>query len=276
MAGATLLEQVCDTVAGFLQLGNEVFTAEGATFVRNRNCPRRYDANHVTGVRCTTPEQIERLLARADTEFAEYGHRRFDVDPLTPAAFVARLALKDFSFSESVQLVLDGELRAAPPPHHIRLVESDADWAAYGALQAADWREATAKQRRGYAADIAAEFVGSKRLKTPAARFWLADIDAVTCAYACSWEGTSGVGMVEDLFTLPAYRHRGLATALIAHAVADIRARDVHSIVIGADTADTPKHMYAAMGFQPLLLTRQYIRHIARRDNDRHKSSRLD
>jgi predicted GNAT family acetyltransferase len=68
------------------------------------------------------------------------------------------------------------------------------------------------------------------------------------------------VGLVEDLFTLPAYRHRGIATALVAHAVADVRAQGVEPILIGTDSGDTPKHMYAAMGFRPLVLTHQYVR----------------
>jgi GNAT superfamily N-acetyltransferase len=65
---------------------------------------------------------------------------------------------------------------------------------------------------------------------------------------------------VEDLFTHPDYRHRGLATALIAHCVADARARGAGPVVIGADPHDTPRQMYAALGFRPLFLSRGYLR----------------
>ena len=48
---------------------------------------------------------------------------------------------------------------------------------------------------------------------------------------------------------------RGIATALIAHAVGDARNRGAGPVLIGADPDDTPKHMYAAMGFRPFCLT---------------------
>lgn len=69
-----------------------------------------------------------------------------------------------------------------------------------------------------------------------------------------------GVGKVEDLFTAPAFRHRGIATALIAHAVDDARQRGAGPVLIGADANDTPKAMYSAMGFRPLLMYRSFVK----------------
>ena len=54
----------------FLALGHETFEAEGARFVRDRDYPGIHDANHVSGVSADTPEAVERLLVRADREFA--------------------------------------------------------------------------------------------------------------------------------------------------------------------------------------------------------------
>ena len=48
-------------------------------------------------------------------------------------------------------------------------------------------------------------------------RNWLVSIDGVAAGFLSSWPGTNGVGMVEDLYVHPLYRHRGLATALLAH-----------------------------------------------------------
>ena len=64
------------------------------------------------------------------------------------------------------------------------------------------------------------------------------------------------MGKVEDLFTVPEHRRQGVATALIAHAVADARARGAGPVLIGADPTDTPKAMYAAMGFAPVCAIR--------------------
>ena len=56
--------------------------------------------------------------------------------------------------------------------------------------------------------------------------------------------------MVEDLFTLPSHRNRGIARSLIHHCVDDALARGAVDVLIGALHDDTPKNAYAAMGFE--------------------------
>ena len=75
-----------------------------------------------------------------------------------------------------------------------------------------------------------------------------------------SWCAPNGIGIVEDLFTRREYRHRGIATALIAHCVADARERGAGPVAISARVDDTPKHMYAALGFHPTGISRAYIK----------------
>jgi predicted N-acetyltransferase YhbS len=60
------------------------------------------------------------------------------------------------------------------------------------------------------------------------------------------------------LFVEAAFRHRGLATALIHHCVRRCREAGAGPVVIVADPDDTPKHMYAAMGFRPVATKRDY------------------
>jgi len=56
-------------------------------------------------------------------------HRLFGVDPLTPAAFVARLALDDYrELTPTIQLVLEGLLRAPPWALDLRPVATEDDW----------------------------------------------------------------------------------------------------------------------------------------------------
>ena len=59
-----------------------------------------------------------------------------------------------------------------------------------------------------------------------------------------------------------AHRHRGIASALIAHCVQDARERGARPAVIGADPTDTPMRMYAAMGFRPLFMKLNYVRRL--------------
>ncbi|HVN85309.1 MAG TPA: GNAT family N-acetyltransferase [Candidatus Binatia bacterium] len=250
------LRRICDTVHGYLEVGNEVFDADGARFVRNRSCPRRYDANYVSHVHCTRDDAIDQLLDRTEREFAGFRHRRFDLDPFTPQAFVARLVLADYAGSDTVQLVLDGPVRARVPQVGIQLVESETRWAAYRELITLEWSE----RSDHIEPETINDFMTNKRCQSSEIRHRLAERDGTPVAYVSSWPGRNGIGMVEDVFTHPAHRHRGIASALIADAVADARARGAGPVVIGARVDDTPKHMYAAMGFRPVLLTTQYLK----------------
>lgn len=243
-----------------LALGNEVFPADGATFVRNRSVPTIRDANHVAHVTARTLEEIDRLLARVEQEFAGYRHRRFDVDPLTPPEFEARLAHDGYQASDLMYMLLEGELQGEAKECDIRLVDTEADWEDYERLCRIDWRQPAPGLDRQGESWTAEEMFRNRRIKSPPARYWLAYVDGLPVSYLASWEGTEGVGLVDDLFTHSDYRHQGLATALIHRCVADcrVRLRRTGPVVIVADPHDTPKQMYAALGFRPVAIKRSY------------------
>lgn len=243
-----------------LALENEVFEAEGATFVRNRSVPAIRDSNHVANVRARTPEQIDRLLARVEREYAGVPHGRFDLDLDTPPEFEARLALEGYRGDEALVMLLEGELIGEATACDIRAVETETDWAVYAALHAIDWRDYTERLGRPAQPDVGEAMMRCRRAKAPPVRWWLAWADGEPRAYFSSWEGTEGVGQVEDLFTHPEFRHRGLATALIHHCVADSRAHGAGPVVIVADPTDTPKELYARMGFRPVAVRRSWWR----------------
>ena len=97
----------------------------------------------------------------------------------------------------------------------------------------------------------------------------MAWVDGAPVAFFSSWPGRGGVGMVEDLFTLPSHRTRGIARALIHHCVGDARARGASAVLIGSDPEDTPKEIYEAMGFEPTCLTRNWLKQISDGDGSR-------
>jgi GNAT superfamily N-acetyltransferase len=257
-----LVRRVLAVNQALLALGNESFEVEGATFVRNLEAPSIRDSNHIAHVRARTPAEIDSLLARVEREYAAVPHRRFDMDLETPPEFEARLALEGYRSDEALVLLLEGELLGETKPCDIRLVQSDADWAAYAALHAIDWRDYSERLGREEEPEVGAAMMGRRRAKTPPVRWWLACVDGEPRAYFSSWEGTDGVGQIEDLFTHPDFRHRGLATALIHHSVADSRAHGAGPVVIIADPTDTPKQMYAAMGFHPIAVRREWWKNV--------------
>ncbi len=265
-----LLRRVCETAYAYLALGNERWEAHGASFIRNSKTPRRYDANCLGLVRAEQPDEIEAVMAELETAYADFGHRMVNIDGLTPRAFETRLAMEDgYHVDQFMQHVLEGELRAAQRDVEIREVVSEDDWEAYRALDELWWRESgEAETMFGpYDRDLHDEMTLSKRLKHPMLRSWLALADGVPRAFFSSWPGENGVGMVEDLFCHPDYRHRGLASALLAHCVADARTRGAGPVIISSSVSDTPKHMYAAMGFRPLYVARSWTKRLGQSGN---------
>jgi GNAT superfamily N-acetyltransferase len=242
-----------------LALGSETFVADGARFVRDRAHPSIYDANHVQRVTAATPAEIERLLVRIEGEFAFCTHRMLVLDPDTPPSVEARLALEGYETSVSLVMALEGEPVGSARPSEVHPIAGAADWQAFATLKRLDWKEKMA--RHGVTDEtIGDQLARISRRKSPGVRYWIACEDGEPCGFCSSWEGREGVGQVEDLFVRPDRRHRGLASALLRHCIADCRAHGAGPVALVADASDTPKRMYARMGFRPVALVRKYLR----------------
>ena len=258
MSEQDLIARAYETAERYLALNCETFVADGATFIRDRSLPNRYDANHVYGVTASSSAEIDALLHRVEAEYAGYGQRAFNLGRLTPPQFIARLSLDGgYTWRDSLQLVLDGGVKATPRPADIRLVEDESQWQAVFDLERM-WWETDPPDARAPLGQTLSYMQG----RSPQVRCWLAYVDGVPRAFLNSWEGENGVGQVEDLFTHPDFRHQGLATALLVHCVADARAHDAGPVIIGAAPDDTPRLMYAALGWRPLYVVRHVVRRI--------------
>jgi ribosomal protein S18 acetylase RimI-like enzyme len=250
-----------DTNAAILELGNEVFDADGARLVRNRAAPDIRVANHVAAMEASSVAEIDTLLARVEREFDGFPHRMFHADFRTPPAFEARMLLEGYERGEELLMLLEGELRGTAKPFEIKAVDDDATWEQFHALQRIGWREFT--ERVGRADEdpaVGERMFGVYRAKSPPLRYWLACDEGTPAGHLSSWEGRNGVGQVEDLAVIAEHRHRGIATALLHHCVADARAHGAKSVVLNCDPTDTPKQMYAAMGWRPVAVGRRYRR----------------
>ena len=243
--------------------GGERFESQGAVFVRNRSIPDKYYANHVEQVTASTPEEIARLSECIEVEFEGFRHRYFYVDRDTPVEFEAWLLMEGYQRTDSLVMVLTEELRGAPKPYEIDLVDTDAGWQAlYDLIVLADREFDSSAPQAGNASasDVRDQRVAALQSVSPPVRYWLAFAEDGPRAFFSSWTSSDGIGVLDYLFTHPDYRHRGLATALVHHCVADSRARGAGPVALEADPAGTPKHMYAAMGFRPLSVSHEYLK----------------
>jgi GNAT superfamily N-acetyltransferase len=178
-------------------------------------------------------------------------------------AFTARLALLDYrELSAVLQMVLTGAVAAVSvgtPNITLRAITSEDDWRTLYTLVRADHVEGKASRGMELAEEITQGIVAEYRAKSQVSQFFLASREGVACAYGQAIVGPYDMGIVEDLFVLPAYRKQGIATALIRHAVTYARERGVGPMLIGTHVNEAPKHMYAALGFVPQCLIREYL-----------------
>jgi GNAT superfamily N-acetyltransferase len=257
-----LVERVSTAYAWQRALGHETTQDSLCCLVKDPAHPDVWDANHVSAVRARTATAIDWVLQRADAAFAHCRHRLFVVDPFTPPAFVARLALDDYQeLTPTIQLVLDGSVQAKPRNLDLRPVTTEADWQSLSTLVRQDHVEGARTRGMTIPAEVTQGVVASYHKKWPAYQFFLAREDGMDCAYGAGVLCANGIGMVEDLFTLPDFRQRGIATAMIARAVSYVRSQGAEHILIGALATEPPKRLYAALGFSPVCVTREYIKH---------------
>jgi len=243
----------------------KVVEGDRCRVVRHDDSPLIYYANHL---QVDDDVDADVALAFLESELGHLGHREVLTTPSTPAPFVARLALEGYVGEPTLQGLLTGDLLGpAPVEHDIRRVDSAEDWTHLDALVRADHVETNTRSGNArLTEEVTRQMQAVRRLAAPEVQFFLLWDEGEPVAFFSSWPGTGGLGMVEDLFTLPSHRGRGIARSLIHHCVADARARGADAVLIGSIPSDTPKHMYAAMGFETACLTWEWVREGVKED----------
>jgi len=129
----------------------------------------------------------------------------------------------------------------------IEVVEaSDAEWAAGRTAM-------IATQPYGEDADLALQLIELDRrlARTIETRHLAAIVAGTVASYAALYLG-EGVAQVEDVATLPPFRGRGLARAVVLHAVAEARRAGSDLVFLVADADDWPSELYGRLGFEPI------------------------
>jgi predicted GNAT family acetyltransferase len=84
----------------------------------------------------------------------------------------------------------------------------------------------------------------------------------VAVAYGAMISAPNGMGMMEDLFTLPSARQRGIASTMIAHFDRELRASGSSGVFLGAVAEEGAKSLYYKPGFRPAMLTRCRVKQV--------------
>jgi GNAT superfamily N-acetyltransferase len=243
-------------------LGNEIIETPFATFVVNAAHPNVWMANHVGRVVAESTTDIDGLLSEMERRFAHCAHRAVVADCCTPDAFVARLAFEDYvEQSVTLQMVLRGPLKTGPNPDvKIRRVASEGDWSDLRRLIEIDSTEGAKSTHGSLPPDVVAGLFEGHRRKRPAQQFFLGEIAGEACGYGSAVVCPDGVGLLEDYFTLPEFRGRGVASAILRHGVAHLEKNACRVLFLGALPDRPAKRLYAKLGFAPVMLTREWAK----------------
>jgi len=113
------------------------------------------------------------------------------------------------------------------------------------------WAEAVRHEPHGKDETLVPQILEHLRAMSEAmpTRLFAAEADGQLVAHTALYS-EDGAGQVENVVTLPAYRGRGLARALVLHAVAESQAAGNNLTFLVADADDWPRRLYEKLGFE--------------------------
>lgn len=221
---------------------------EHGTVVETQSLPLVYDLNHLRVVG-DAPDAAE-LAAAADAEQGASGHRAVrieddaDGDALAPA--FARLGWRR---ERHLVMAHDG----APPTS-----SGDVEEPVLGEMLPA-WAEEIRTYPHGAGAEVVEQLVAARRR-------WRERNEGRTLALRvggrlaswCDLYACGGVAQIEGVATLPEFRNRGLARAVVSHGLAEAAGADLVFLVADAD--DWPQKLYRKLGFRTIGRRWKFVR----------------
>ena len=259
VANATTTDaaRVAEARRWFKLLGHEAVADAGATIVATPEHPDTWDANFALPGAETTSDA---LLAALDRNHAHGDWRVVITDALAPPAIEAGLALAGFATSTTLIEMVAHAITPprTPPAITTDPVVSDADWAAFAPLVEIDHREGL---RTGpYDPHVAAGLFANMRRCAPPCEYRVIRLEGEVAGYGMTARCPNGLALIENLFTRAEFRGRGIMSAFIAGEFARLGALGCDAMFLDAHAHDTPKHLYARLGFAPVALTRTWTR----------------
>jgi GNAT superfamily N-acetyltransferase len=252
---------IAETYRWQRRLGARVFATPHCCVVADAAHQDVWDANHADNVTAKTEAEIQAVFAAMDRRLGHTPWRVVHSDCLTSDKFLARLALDDVEERfVAIQMALEGDVADRGAPVELRPVMTDGDRDALLRLVMANHAERRDIDGFDFPPEFSAAMVETYWAKGDAYHFHLTIEGGVPIAYGGYAAAPNGVGMVEDLFTLPSARRRGVITGVIATFVDRLRASGCRPIVIVALANERPKHLYARLGFRPVTLARTWTR----------------
>ncbi len=245
----------------FRCLGQTPVEHGAVTVIATPEHPDVWDANFaMAGTGATSAD----LFTALDKMFERAAPRMVIADLLTPPEVEAALPLAKFAQrQQAVEMIARGPVVSPRPlaAVELRRVDDAASWAAYAELVRADHREG---DRTGAIDDVvSAGLLDLMRRRPPPCDNWLLVEDGEPVGYGSTAASPGGLGLIENLFTRPDRRARGLMSAFIVVAAEQLRRVGCTGVFLDAHADAAPQQLYAALSFAPVALTRTWAQNIA-------------
>jgi GNAT superfamily N-acetyltransferase len=251
---ADLAARAKATDAAFFERAAErVEALDGATALFHSEVPR---VIYLNAVRLDAPLDADAAEALVERVQAGLPHRRLEVADETVGERLAPvLAGRGW---DAARLLLMGRDGQAPPPEAAKVAEE----VPYGHVRGlrAEWI-----RTEPWAAgdeELIAQVIAADELllsSSPTRAFAVFE-QGLPVAYCLLLESGDGAGMVEDVYTTPDARGRGLAAAVVAHALSASRAEGHDAVFIPTDAGGRARALYERLGFRPLGVVHQFLR----------------
>ncbi|MGB9184094.1 MAG: GNAT family N-acetyltransferase [Solirubrobacteraceae bacterium] len=231
----------------------ETFAIPEGCVILNAELP---DVHHLNEVVLDAPLpaafDAQALVTLSDRWLAGVSHRFVRVDDKAGAErLVPELVAAGWERSRTVMMVRGAEAPPAPDPRARTITESEHYTVMLANLSAADYRVDAVPGLPRLLVDAQFAMLAG----TPSLAFGAGEDGGLQSMCELFLDpDVKGVrmAMVEQVGTLPGYRERGLAKAVVGAAIAAARDWGAELIIVPADADDWPQVIYAGLGFEPV------------------------
>jgi predicted GNAT family acetyltransferase len=220
----------------------EVPLLHGTAYLDSR-LPKLWDSNFLAVEdQAAEADSVNAEAERIRTQEGTLHHKLWIDDEAIGARLEPGLRARGWEPNRLLVLTLRREPERPPAPHRVEELDL---------AQAEEVRRGTAVDSEWVTTeDDIRQVLQAKRIKAAAgARFFAALADDVP-ASVCDLYSGDGVAQIEDVVTLPPFRGRGLAGALVLHAAAAARAAGAELVfLLAAEDDEVPVRLYRRLGF---------------------------
>ncbi|MGH6614219.1 GNAT family N-acetyltransferase [Sphingomonas sp.] len=244
----------------FRLLGKTPVVDHGAIVVADPSHPNVWDANFALAEPDADPDAV---IAALDRAMPHSQWRVVVADALTDPAMAATLGFEGFEQAGPLIEMLASEsasLSQAVAPITLRRATPDENWPAFELLVRADHREGL---RTGpYNVELSNGLLATMRNRSLLCHYSIIALDGVDVGYGLSTRCPNGLGIIDELFTLPGWRGRGVMSAFIVAADRELRQAGCDGVFLDAFADDRPRLLYARLGFRPVAITCRWTKRL--------------